>query len=96
MSTRTGSWRRHGSAARRREVAAASCLVLELAAGQRDAFGEPDQPAPARSDRPGRPTGERCCVTSIDEPLAAREPDRRPPWPGACLRAFVSPSCTTR
>ena len=85
----------HGSVARRTKSPRGVRPVVELAAGQLDALGQPDQPGPA----PGTVSARDRRPAADDDDQSA--PRRRPTVTstaaaGACLRAFVSPSWTIR
>ena len=72
--------------------------VLELAAGERDALGEPDE-AGARAGqrrRPRRRPPARGCGPRPAGRRRARATVSVTAAPGACLRALVRPSCAIR
>ena len=80
------------------EVAVLVRSVLELAAGQRDALGQADEPgarAPARAGD-GTPTGRLLTTATTSGGPSSCEIATSTAAAGACLRAFVSPSWTTR
>ena len=91
----------HGSSARRTWSPPSARPVRELAAGERDALGEPDQPgAAAGRRRAGRGDADGAAADDLDDQPAGRSSRAATVTvtaaAGACLRAFVRPSWTIR
>ena len=74
--------------------------MLELAARQLHALGQPDEavPAPGSANEPGAatPTARRLTTSTTSALPACAEIATSTAAPGACLRALVRPSWTMR